>query len=109
MVLIIEIRFEGDTRPPVGAPIYVEVRDTSLIDAPSKTMASVTGEVQGRLGSWLGTVEIDVPKIPDQNTVWAHIDVDRDKRVSRGDFVTTTSYPIRFGMSTGLTIWVRMV
>ncbi len=109
MLLVVEVRLEGDQRPPPGAPVIIEVRDTSVANAASRTLASATGEVHGRLGDWLATVELDVPGLASQNTVWAHIDVNRDGRVSPGDFITTAAYPVPLDVSKTLTIRVRKV
>jgi hypothetical protein len=94
MVVTVEISAEGRQRPPVGAPIRVEARDTSLADARSTTLRSVIGEVRGRLGTWLDTVELELDTLPVECTIWAHVDVDRDGRVSRGDFITMASFPV---------------
>ncbi len=109
MLIIVEIWAEGNQRPPVGAPIRVEVRDTSLIDAPSHTVGIADGQVRGRSGSWLDTLEVDAPSPCDHCTVWAHVDVDGDNKVSRGDFVTTVAYPVPSSVPARLTINVRKV
>ena len=109
MLVIVDISAERDERPAIGAPIHVEVRDTSLADAPATTVSATDGVVRGQLGSWLDTVELDVPRLPVHGTVWAHVDADRDGRVSRGDFITTAAYPVSPGEETRVAVTVRKV
>jgi uncharacterized lipoprotein YbaY len=109
MVVIVDIGIDGDRRPPVGSPVRVEVRDTSLADAPSITVGAAEGQVRGQLGSWLETVEVETQDLPPQSTVWVLVDVDRDGRVSRGDFVTTESYPVPRAAEPRVSVRVRPV
>jgi len=109
MLAIVEVSTEGGERPPLGAPIRVEARDTALADAAATTVASATGAVRGQHGSWLDTVELDVPTLPDHCTIWAHVDVDRDGRVGRGDFITTVAYLVPSGAEARVPIRVRRV
>jgi hypothetical protein len=53
-------------------------------------------------------VEIDAPDRPGL-TVWAHVDVDGDGRVSKGDWVTVQSYPLPEGEAARLAVAVRRV
>jgi hypothetical protein len=64
-----------------------------MADARAITLGSANGRVRGH-GSWLETVEVTVDRIVEGSTVYAHVDVDGDGRVSRGDFVTTRSYSV---------------
>jgi hypothetical protein len=49
-----------------------------------------------RGGEVLQTVELGYrPSGSGQQRVRAHVDVDRDGAVSKGDFVTTAAYPVR--------------
>jgi len=105
----VDVMVEGDERPPAGAPVRVEARDTSRADAPSVTVAAGEGEVRGRQGGWVETVEVNIPDRGDDCTIWAHIDVDRDGQVSRGDYVTMAAYPVPSGQSARLSIRVRKV
>lgn len=99
MVITVEVSVEGDDRPAPGAPIRVEARDTTMTDESSVTVGSVEGAVRSELGSWLDTVELAVETLPAVCTIWAHIDVDGDGRVSKGDFITTVAYPVPRGLS----------
>lgn len=109
MLVIVEVSVEGDERPAAGAPIHVEVRDTSLADAASKTVGAADDVVRGESGTWLDTVELNVPQLPKGSTIWAHVDVDRDGRVSRGDYITMASYPVSPGDEVRVAVRVRKV
>lgn len=109
MVVIVEVHVEGDARPPASSPILVQVRDTSLADAPAKMVAEARGEVRGLQGNWLETVELVIDELPGDCTVWAHVDVDRSGRVSKGDFVTMQSYPLAAGDEVRSRVAVRRV
>jgi hypothetical protein len=109
MLVIVDVSVEGDERPAAGAPIHVEVRDTSLADAPAQTVGAADDVVRGESGRWLDTVELNVPRLPAHSTVWAHVDVDRDGRVSRGDFITTAAYPVSPGDEVRVAVTVRKV
>jgi uncharacterized lipoprotein YbaY len=84
------VRADGQPLPP-GSPVRVEIRDTSLADAPAVMLKRKAARVP-KTGSM--SVAIDLTTVPDGTTVWVHVDVDRDGRVSRGDFVSVQSYPI---------------
>ena len=109
MLVIVEVSVDGAERPAAGSPMRVEVRDTSLADASSRTIGAVDALVRGQSGSWLDTVELTVSTLPDSATVWAHVDVDRDGRVSRGDFVTMAAYPVMLGREVRIAVKVRKV
>ena len=109
MLVIVEIWAEGNQRPPAGVPIRVEVRDTSLIDAPSRTVGAAEGQVRGQASSWLDTLEVEVPSPCSHCIIWAHVDVDNDHKVSSGDFVTTVAYPVPSDSQARLTINVKKV
>lgn len=108
MYITVEVQSVGDVQPPVGAPLRVEARDTSLADAPSTTLATAVSTVRGS-GKWLETVELDLPTLPRRCTIWAHVDVDGDGRVSKGDFVTSAAYPVTAPDQSRLDITVRRV
>jgi hypothetical protein len=108
MRLNIRVTALGGVRPPAGAPIYVQARDTTFEDAPAPAFAAATGKVQPE-GDLLDTVELDVDSLPDSSIVWVHVDVDGDGRVSPGDFVTTVSYPIPRELTINLPVAVRKV
>lgn len=78
-------------RPAPGTPLRVELRDTSLADAPARTLHVAETAVEAGTGPVLATVEL--PDAPPGATVWAHAAVAGAGRVSRGDWVTTASHP----------------
>jgi hypothetical protein len=92
--VIVEIVVDAADRPPVGAPIHVEARDISLQDVAAETLGASDGAVRGALGSWLDTVELPFDRRASETTIWAHADVDRDGRVSPGDYITMSTVPI---------------
>ena len=81
--VVVEISFEGEDRPPEGAPVHVEVRDTTYIDTIAPLVAEMSGAVESDLGTRLGAVQLDVPPdAPSELTIFAHVDVDGDGGVS---------------------------
>lgn len=95
----VEILTAGGDPPPAGSAVLVRVVDTALQDAPSTVMAETSGSVQqAAAGAPVAIAELDVP---DQQgarpTIYVHIDVDGDGKVSAGDFITMQSYPCRGG------------
>jgi uncharacterized lipoprotein YbaY len=109
VVVTVEISAEGGQRPAPGTPLRVELRDVSLADAPSEVIARAEGSVRGSLGRWLETIELSVPELPESSTIWVHVDVDRDGKVSPGDFITTAAYPVSPGEEARVTVSVRRV
>lgn len=108
-VVVVTVVAEGERRPPRGAPIRVEVRDTGLADAPAETLAVATAKVSGPGEDPLATVELAVEAGPGHRTVWALVDVDGDGRTSEGDFVTTRAYPVGPGDEVRVEVTVRAV
>lgn len=108
MFVLVEVTVTGDERPPADAVVRVEVRDTSFADAPAVTLGSATGRVRGR-SRWLETVEVELDDLPDGCTVFAHVDVDGDGRVSSGDYLTVQSYPVPRGPEPRLSVEVRPI
>jgi hypothetical protein len=94
MHVIVEITSHDEERPPIGASIRVEARDTTYEDAPAEVVGSAAGEVRETLGELLDTVELSLWRRPDSCVVWVHVDVDGDGRISAGDYITMVAYPI---------------
>jgi hypothetical protein len=90
----VDVFADGPRRPPLGSIVRVEVRDTSLADAPSRTVASAEGRVHESPSGTIETLELSVGELPTHATVWVLVDVDGDGRASRGDFVTVASHPV---------------
>ena len=102
------IGFSGEAFPP-GSPLKVEIRDTSLQDVAATVLKQVRANVPRADRVTAVPVRLQVDRVPDAATLWAHIDVDGDGRVSKGDFVTVQSYPITFAPTQSLTVRVKRV
>lgn len=98
----------GEAFPP-GSQLTVEIRDTSYADAPAVSLHRAQKPIakKGRTNSI--SIPIKLQSVPGGTTVWAHVDVDGDGRVSKGDFVTTESYPVTAAPSQKQTIRVKKV
>jgi uncharacterized lipoprotein YbaY len=99
---------------PVGCLVHVELRDTSLADAPSSPVATVDATTTGG-GPVIAVAELDVnvATLPSgaRLSVRAHCDRSGDGRVAPGDWVTTQSYPVELsaGRDGELAVLVRPV
>src|SRR5688572_13174057 len=102
------ISFSGEAFPP-GSPLKLEVRDTSTQDVAAIVLKQVQASVPKADRTTAVTVTLEVATVPDGTTVWAHIDVDRDGRVSKGDFVTVESYPVSPAPTQSLSVRVKKV
>jgi len=54
-------------------------------DVPAIVVKQVRASVPKANGTTSVPVTLEVATVPDGTTLWAHIDVDRDGRVSKGD------------------------
>lgn len=108
MVVVVEIVTEGHERPAKGAPVRVEIRDVGLADAAAVTVGKARGVV-AQHPEQLASVKVRVPALPRHTTVWVHVDVDRDGRVSTGDFITMQSFPVPPGPTPHVRVSVRRV
>jgi len=109
VVLKVRVFVEGSSRPPEGRTVRVQARDTALEDAPATTVAEALGTVSHGHGTLIDTVELRIADVPRHTTIWAHVDVDGDGRVSVGDYVTTTSYPVPAHDEAQVDVRVRLV
>lgn len=85
--------------PEPGTPVHVEVRDTSVADAPATVVAATTEPVGGAVsetGAGLAEVVLDLPDegAPQDWTVWAHVQRTGATGVGAGDWITVQSYPV---------------
>jgi hypothetical protein len=93
--IVVDVVTEGPERPPEGAPIVVQVLDTTYADAPARVVHEASSRVAPGEAALLHSVELPVAApTPGRWTVRAHVDVDGDGAVSPGDFVTTAAYPL---------------
>lgn len=96
MIIAVDVNPAGGAPLPRGAPVRVELRDTSRADAAARTVASATARV-GADGRASVAIQMELPEAWSGCTVWAHVDVDGDGVVSVGDFITMESFPISPG------------
>src|SRR5205807_3771397 len=96
VTILIDIESDDAETPPSGSPLRVEIRDVGLADAKATVVGRADAALRP-LGRHLATVSIDVAHLPRHTTIWAHVDVDRDGRVSAGDYITTQSFPVPTG------------
>lgn len=99
---------DGAPLPP-GSALRVEMRDTSLADAPAIVLTRVDVAVAKRRRTRSVSVPVELTAVPDGTTAWAHLDVDHDGRVSRGDYVSVESYPVTASSDKSLTIRLKKV
>ncbi len=109
MRVIVDIVLGSPDRPPLGAAIRVEARDTTLQDVAAETISAVEGQVRAGDGPWLERVVLDLAPRTGSMTIWAHVDLNGDGRVSLGDYVTMVSYPITLIGDDPLEVSVRRV
>ena len=102
------VSFSGEVFPP-RSPVEVELRDTSMQDVAAVVVKQVHASVPKADRTTAVPVTLEVATVPDGTTLWAHIDADRDGRVSKGDFVTVESYPITLAPTQSLTVRVKKV
>jgi hypothetical protein len=71
-------------------------------------LGEARSEVAAGNGSRLAVLQLELSRAAITSTVWAHVDCDRDGRVSQGDLITTESFPIPPDGS-ALTVRVRAI
>jgi uncharacterized lipoprotein YbaY len=95
VVVLVAVIAEGE-RPPSGAPLLVEVLDTTYADAPAEAISRAHGRVADGDSTLLATLELDTELVAGRDyRVRAHVDVAGNGAVSPGDFVTTRAHPAR--------------
>jgi uncharacterized lipoprotein YbaY len=107
------IEFRDVGEPKGSVTVYVRVQDTGHADAPASTVAEqvLTGV---SIASGSPTIAFTVTGIPPnpraRYSIRVHADVDGDRTVSRGDYVSTQSYGVPAGgAATALAIVVHEV
>jgi hypothetical protein len=97
-VIAVEVVAEGPERPPAGAPVLVQLLDTTYADAPAQELAAASAPVEAGEDGVLQRLELDATLAASGDyRVRAHVDVDGDGTVSPGDFVSTAAHPAREG------------
>lgn len=109
MIVTVVVHASTHTRPPANAPVIVQVQDTSLADAPARVLGEGRGSIGASDDAALATVDVDVTATADRMTVWVHVDVDQDGRVSKGDFITMQSHSVPAGAHPSVTVTVKKV
>jgi uncharacterized lipoprotein YbaY len=103
-----EIKMPAGTEPNNRAIAHVHLLDTSLADAPSTVLARLEVEnmeesltPDGRLPFVL---KCQVADDRISLSLQAHIDNDRDGKMSRGDFINVQSYPVATAEEQGFVV-----
>ena len=92
------IKFQDVNEPAFNVTVYVRVQETGRVDASAVTVAE---QVLRGVNIVPGVEPISfevlgIPKNPSARyTVRVHADADDDGRVSRGDYISTQSYPVQ--------------
>jgi hypothetical protein len=82
---------------PSAACLRIEIRDTSLMDAPSITLASVQLYADQVSKRSVINGEITLPENSSPKatvTLWAHLSLSGENQIHKEDFITTKSFPI---------------
>lgn len=74
--------------------LYVRLLDVTMADAPARMVSEQVLDLPAGPGP--AAFELRAPEIDEHASyiVMAHADLDADGAVSRGDFITTQSYPV---------------
>jgi uncharacterized lipoprotein YbaY len=105
--MTLHLTLESAEPLPRGKPLRIEIRDTSLADAPAVLVQRVDCTVEKTATSIPMTLAVE--RLPSGSTLWVHVDVDEDGRVSEGDFITMESYPLDAQAEGATTIRLRRV
>jgi putative lipoprotein len=91
-----EIALPNDFPKARGADVLIEVRDVSLVDAPSIVVAHTTLKDVDLKPSGSISFSLPVPEVPDARSleIRIHISLDKSDIVKRGDLLTTMSHQI---------------
>lgn len=106
------VEFQGVKDPVSDATVHIRLQDTSRADAPATTVAEQVLEHINIVpdGQPL-PFTLQMPANENSRyVVRVHADVTGDGKVSRGDYVSTRSYPVDMNdEQSGLTIVARRV
>lgn len=96
-----ELTFDGAATELGGAAVEVRVSDATRLDAPALMVDEmrIAELPQPTSSSQPIPFELRIAA-PEQNqryVLWARVDLDRDGRTSRGDFITMQDYPVQTG------------
>jgi len=107
MKIAFAIQLPSPMQLPESAKLRIEIRDTSLADARSITLASK--ELDAAAMSGQSTVEGEIKTdsgIPHgrHTTLWAHLSMKGERKIEREDYIVTQAYPL----SDGMKVFVRL-
>lgn len=91
-----EIALPNDCPKIGGADALIEVRDTSLVDAPSTVIAHTRLKDVDLEPNGFINFSLSVPEVPDARSleIRIHISLDRSNSVKEGDLLTTISHQV---------------
>jgi hypothetical protein len=100
MEITVEIVAASEPGPPAGSPVIVQIRDAGLQDTAATTVAEtrVTSR-KSAAGEPIARAHVKFDSGGDYPIVWVHVDVGESGEVSKGDYITMQSYPVREGGS----------
>ena len=101
------LTFTGSAAPS-SLSAKIRVLDVTFADAPSIEVASTSVTLTGP-GPHAFTVPMPVVRADVRYAVQAHVDVDGDGNVSKGDFITMESFPVFNGYPSTVDITVKRV
>lgn len=108
-----EINFGPDARAFSQATVYVWLEDISNVDAPARAVAEQVFHSVAYMPENPPVLRFDLSGRVNRRASYSirvHVDVDRDGRVSRGDYITMTNYPVlTFGHPRQVVVSVRKV
>ena len=109
-----EVVFEASAPPIRGGTLYVALEDVSYADAPARVMARYVARDVDHDPQAPAPLRFRLAGPPPdpraRYVVSAHVDVDGDGAVTRGDFISMQSYPVlTHGYPTVVTVEVRQV
>lgn len=81
-----------------AATLLVRVDDVSRADSASITVAEAwlkpLAHLSGAESVWQVSLYGALPEPRKLYSIWAHLDIDLDGKISSGDYITTQSYPV---------------
>jgi uncharacterized lipoprotein YbaY len=95
-----------------GVPIYVRLLETSYADAPARVIATQQLHAVRLEGGSSHPFELTIERLDPKGhyIIDAHVDLDRDGRIGRGDYITMMSHPVlTFGRPDRIAVEVRRV
>jgi putative lipoprotein len=99
MMITGQVIFNKDTPVFKSAVMYVRLENVTFADAPSKTVSEYIEQNVSYDAHSSNTLQFKLQaECSDPSETFAirvHIDLDCDGKVSRGDYITMRSYPIR--------------